>query len=178
MRFFGSGEMTIQRATVDKHSRAFVKPGSRVAKQVPIKSGILTELVGYQLRRSQTALFHNFAQKLGECNLTPGQFGLLVKIKNNGGISQTELARTDGIERSTLGEVIDRFEERNLVERRKHAYDRRAYALYLTTEGEGFLQSVTPMVLENEREMTRGFTEEERQTLLDLLQKLVEQVEG
>ncbi len=161
----------------DKHSRASVQPGSRVVKQVPVESGILTELVGYQLRRSQTALFHNFAKKLGESNLTPGQFGLLVKIKNNGGISQTELARTDGIERSTLGEVIDRFEERGLVERRKHEFDRRAYALYLTNEGEEFLQSVTPMVLENEREMTSGFTDGERQTLLDLLQKLVEQVE-
>ena len=144
---------------------------------MPIESGILTDLVGYQLRRSQTALFHNFAKKLGESNLTPGQFGLLVKIKNNGGISQTELARTDGIERSTLGEVIDRFEERHLVERRKHAFDRRAYALYLTEQGEAFLQSVTPMVMENEREMTSGFTNNERQTLLDLLQKLAEQVE-
>lgn len=76
-----------------------------------INSGFLEELIGYQLRRAQTALFQDFSLALGEKQITPGQFGLLVKIKHNQGISQTGLAKAVGVERSTLGETIDRFEK-------------------------------------------------------------------
>ena len=137
-----------------------------------INLGVLEDIVGYQLRRAQTALFQNFARQLGKRNITPGQFGLLTKIHHNPGISQTALAKADGIERSTLGEIIDRFEERSLVERRKHKSDRRAYALHLTGEGERFLQEVTPEVLANEAQMTQNFTKSEHQTLVRLLRKL------
>ena len=135
--------------------------------------GLLEDILGYQLRRAQTALFHNFSRRLSHRNITPGQFGLLVKIKNNPGISQTALARADGIERSTLGEIIDRFEARELVERRRHATDRRAYALHLTSEGFNFLEQVTPEVLDNDLDVTRNLNDEERQILLRLLRRLV-----
>lgn len=138
-----------------------------------VELGVLDEIIGYQLRRAQMALFHNFAQRLGHRNITPGQFGLLVKIKNNPGTSQTALARAEGIERSTLGEIIDRFEGRGLVERRRHAQDRRAYALHLTAFGEEFLQMVTPEVFDNDLEVTQKLSAQERRTLLELLRKMV-----
>lgn len=137
-----------------------------------IKLGILENIIGYQLRRAQTALFQNFAKKEYLNSITPGQFGLLVKIKNNPGISQTALAKADGIERSTLGEIIDRFEERGLVERRKHAVDRRAYALHLTAKGVAFLDEVVPLVFENDADMTNNFSEDEKKELLRLLKML------
>ena len=140
-----------------------------------INSGFLEELIGYQLRRAQTALFQDFSLALGEKQITPGQFGLLVKIKHNQGISQTGLAKAVGVERSTLGETIDRFEKRNLVERRKHETDRRAYALFLTEEGEQFLQSIMPIVFHHEKRVTRFFTAQEKANLLTLLQKLADQ---
>lgn len=142
------------------------------AKDTRINLGILEDIIGYQLRRAQTALFQNFAKMEYLNSITPGQFGLLVKIKNNPGISQTALAKADGIERSTLGEIIDRFEERGLVERRKHAVDRRAYALHLTDQGVTFLDEVVPLVFKNDEDMTSKFSEEEKRELLRLLKML------
>lgn len=137
-----------------------------------LELGILNELIGYQLRRAQLKLFHSFSNTLGEDNITPGQLALLIKIKNNAGISQTALAKANGIERSTLGEIIDRFEKRELVERRKHPSDRRVYALHLTEQGEIFLGDLMPAVLQHEADITRGWSTEERSTLLQLLVKL------
>lgn len=137
-----------------------------------INLGILENIIGYQLRRAQTALFQNFSKKDYLKSITPGQFGLLVKISNNPGISQTALAKADGIERSTLGEIIDRFEERDLVERRKHAVDRRAYALHLTENGVRFLDEVIPLVLQNDADMTENFSDDEKEQLLRLLKML------
>ena len=141
-------------------------------KDTSINLGILEDIIGYQLRRAQTVLFQNFAKKEYLNSITPGQFGLLVKISNNPGISQTALAKADGIERSTLGEIIDRFEERGLVERRKHAVDRRAYALHLTGKGIKFLDEVVPLVYENDADMTVKFSAQEKQELLRLLKML------
>lgn len=134
--------------------------------------GILSEMIGYQLRRAQMRVYHSFNKHLESLKITPGQMGLLLKIKNNPGISQTALAKANGIERSTLGEIIDRFEKRELVIRERHRKDRRAYALELSNKGLDFLDSVIPAVEAHEAQLLVGWTDEEKQTLLELLSKL------
>ncbi|HJL51051.1 MAG TPA: MarR family transcriptional regulator [Arenicellales bacterium] len=139
----------------------------------PFELGQLEEILGYYLRRAQSANFQLFDKHLNGRNISPGQFGLLCKISNNPGINQTVLARADGIERSTLGEIIDRLEARKLVERRRDPADRRVYALHLTKKGEKFLAQITPEVLAAENELTRNLTQREFKTLLTLIKKLV-----
>ena len=146
---------------------------NKVNTDHPIELGPLQDILGYYLRRAQSANFQLFDKNLSERNISPGQFGLLCKIGKNPGISQTALARADGIERSTRGEVIDRFEARTLVARRRHPSDRRVYALHLTRKGEKFLSQVIPEVIASEGELTRNLTQKEFKTLLALTKKLV-----
>ena len=50
--------------------------------------GVLPSLLGYVLRRTQSAVFADFAgtfSKAGEA-LTPGEFGLLVLVERNAGL--------------------------------------------------------------------------------------------
>lgn len=143
-------------------------------KNAQLHLGILEDLVGYQLRRAQMSLFQSFNKHLEHAKITPGQIGLLIKIRNNAGISQTALARANGIERSTLGEIIDRFEKRELVDRRKHATDRRAYALHLSAQGEAFLDEVVPALLKQEADFLKGWEEQEKEDLVRLLTKLAD----
>ena len=145
---------------------------SMTPNEQTLNLGILENLIAYQLRRAQLAMFQSFNKHLEHAKITPGQIGLLIKIRNNAGISQTALARANGIERSTLGEIIDRFEKRNFVDRRKHATDRRAYALHLSPQGEAFLDQVVPELLQQEADFTREWSDEEKQTLVRLLNKL------
>lgn len=161
--------------TADNTSPADNRNDSQRKSKGNISTGFLSELIGYQLRRAQTALFQDFSTVLGKQHITPGQFGLLVRIKYNAGISQTGLAKAVGVERSTLGETIDRFEKRKLVERRKHETDRRAYALYLTDKGETFLQSAMPLIFEHEERVTRCLSSAERETLIGLLRRIADQ---
>ncbi len=91
--------------------------------------GVLPELLGYQLRRAQLAVFQHFAATLGDRSITPGQVGLLVLVSRNPGISQTALASAVGVERSTLGEAIDRLVKRRLLVRKPAPRDRRSHAL-------------------------------------------------
>ncbi|MEX1032109.1 MAG: MarR family transcriptional regulator [Cellvibrionaceae bacterium] len=139
-----------------------------------LQLGILKDMIGYQLRRAQLRVQHNFAKRLEHTNVTPGQLSLLVKIKNNPGISQTALARANGIERSTLGEIIDRFEQNRWVDRRKHMSDRRAHALHLSPVGESFVNAIIPVALTHEAELTASWSKDEKTTLLRLLDKLAD----
>ena len=88
-------------------------------------------LLGYVLRRTQSAVFADFAAtfaKAGEA-LTPGEFGLLVLVDRNAGLSQMALARALGIDRSTLVPILDRLQARGLLVRRRSPTDGRTHAL-------------------------------------------------
>lgn len=145
------------------------------SKAKHLLSGPLEELLGYHLRRVQSAAFQHFAGHLKHRGITPGQLGLLVLIACNPGVSQTALAREVGVERSTLGEFIDRFETRELVQRKKVATDLRIHAVHLTSKGKQFLDQVMPEVEAHEREFGEPLSSQEMRTLVDLLKRLAAQ---
>ncbi len=147
--------------------------GSGTATIDELDPGLLNHLLGYQLRRAQGAVFQHFARTLSHREITPGQLGLLVLIARNPGVSQTRLAREVGVERSTLGEFIDRFVAKELVERRQVPTDRRMYAIHLTPDGERFLEEITPEISAHERDFAKSLSRAERQTLMQLLKRLV-----
>lgn len=154
---------TAQQVEVSRFSRSGAKR---------LRNGPLEGLLGYQLRRAQNAAFQHFSTQLNQRAITPGQLGLLVLIGCNPGVSQTVLAREVGVERSTLGEFIDRFESRRLVERRRVASDRRVHAIHLTDEGQSFLDQIMPEVEAHERELTHCLSAQDLKTLMLLLKRI------
>jgi len=152
--------------------------GRSDARDGKLLSDPLDKLLGYHLRRVQSATFQHFAAHLSHRDITPGQLGLLMLIGCNPGVSQTTLAREVGVERSTLGEFIDRFESRQLVERRRVTTDRRVHAVHLTRKGRRFLDQVLPEVEAHEREFTKALSTQELQTLVQLLKRLAAHQSG
>jgi DNA-binding MarR family transcriptional regulator len=134
--------------------------------------GILPGLAGYQLRLAQIAIFRDFAQSLGEFDVTPGLFGVIVIIDANPGLKQSELARAAHLDRSTVVSVIDNLERRGLVERRPADNDRRSNALVLTPDGVALLKKLKRRVAEHEKRLVEHLSEDERTTLVALLQKI------
>ena len=134
--------------------------------------GMLTSLVGYQLRMAQIALFRDFAQGPGGEDVTPGLFGVLVIIEANPDLKQSELARATHLDRSTVVTVIDNLERRGLVERRTAQHDRRSNAIRLTEAGTALLRKLKRMVSQHEKRLLANFSAAERDTFLALLQKV------
>lgn len=137
-----------------------------------IDLGLLPELVGYHLRLAQVAIFRDFRRTLGDYDITPGLFGVLVLVEANGGMKQTELARAIHLDRSTVVNVIDNLERVGLVERRPVDGDRRSKALFLTARGRTQLQKLKRLVTEHERRLTRHLRPAERAQLLELLGRI------
>lgn len=137
--------------------------------------GILPGLVGYQLRMAQIALFRDFSQGLGEHDVTPGLFGVLVIIEANPDLKQSDLARATHLDRSTVVTVIDNLERRGLVERRAAVNDRRSNAIRLTDAGIALLRKLKRQVSLHEKRLLQPFDDAEREQFLKLLQKVFPQ---
>ncbi|MBM3597824.1 MAG: MarR family transcriptional regulator [Alphaproteobacteria bacterium] len=140
--------------------------------KIGLQHGTLDSLLGYHLRRAQVAAFADFARTMSSIDLTPGQFGVLVLIAANAGLSQSALGTALGLDRSTVVGVIDRLERRGLVVRAPAPNDRRSYALKLTDKGEGVRQEMAQRVRGHERRIARRLSGAERERLIELL-KLV-----
>jgi DNA-binding MarR family transcriptional regulator len=149
-------------------------PSTPVSKsqKSDINYGVLPGLVGYQLRLAQIALFRDFAQGLGEHDVTPGLFGVLVIIEANPDLKQSDLARATNLDRSTVVTVIDNLERRGLVERRAALNDRRSNAIRLTTAGSALLRKLKRQVGQHEKRLLKNFSEAERELIFSLLQKV------
>ncbi len=144
-------------------------------KKSSLDYGLLPDLVGYQLRMAQIALFRDFAQGPGVEDVTPGLFGVLVIIEANPDLKQSELARATHLDRSTVVTVIDNLERRGLVERRVALHDRRSNAIRLTAAGSTLLRKLKRQVSQHEKRLLENFSDSERATFIGLLQKVFPQ---
>ena len=107
-----------------------------------------TEMAGHLIRRlhqQSTQVFQAQMQAAG-FDLTSVQFAALDAIAQQPGIDQASLAATIGFDRATIGGVIDRLEQKALVQRVVSAHDRRARRLHLTPDGLQLLGACRPVV--------------------------------
>jgi DNA-binding MarR family transcriptional regulator len=137
-----------------------------------VRYGPLEDWVGFHLRMAQTASFAAFAREADGMAVGPGRFALLTLVASNPGISQTELSRANGRDKSTLTPALDDLERRGLVRRERVASDRRSYALTLTAAGETALAELTACAARHERNLDRIIGAEERARFLATVKRI------
>ncbi len=109
-------------------------------------------------------------QRAREHGMTRAQWGVLVRLERQEGMSQAEMAESLEIQPISLLRLIDRLCDHGLVERQPHPRDRRANRLYLTDKGRATLIRLGPLGREITGEAFAGLDESE---LADLVQKLL-----
>lgn len=130
-------------------------------------------MAGHLIRRlhqQSTQVFQAQTQAAG-FDLTSVQFAALDAIALQPGIDQAGLAATIGFDRATIGGVVERLEQKALVQRRVSADDRRARQLHLTAEGQSMLAAVRPVVEALQRDILGPLSAAERSTFLALAHK-------
>lgn len=144
----------------------------------PLALGILPQLVGYQLRLAQIAMFRDFAETFDELDVSPGVMGVLLVVDETPGVIQSELARAVHLDRSTVVSLLDNLERRQLVERCPSPTDRRSNAVRLTAAGASLLRKVKRRLVQHEERLTSGLGEGELQELITLLKKVFPEHRG
>jgi DNA-binding MarR family transcriptional regulator len=109
-------------------------------------------------------------QRAREHGMTRAQWGALVRLQRQEGMTQAELAENLEIQPISLVRLIDRLCLHGLVERRPHPRDRRANRLYLTEKGRTTLLHLAPLGKEIGSHVLASLDEAD---VADLLQKLL-----
>jgi len=130
--------------------------------------------VGYMLRRAQLAVFAEFREALGELDLRPGQYAVLIVIDRNAGLTQSQVGNALGIHRANFVAVIRDLERRGLARRMASARDRRSKGLTLTAAGRRVLERAEHLQRLHERRIDRQLGPGGRERLLRLLARIVD----
>ncbi len=94
------------------------------------------------LHRAEQLASERFAQLVGD-TITLRQFLLLAAISEQPGLSQSELGRVTGVDRSTLADMMAKMEGRGWVVRTQSTSDGRAYSVLLGQAGGTMLSATT-----------------------------------
>ncbi|MBF9061279.1 MarR family transcriptional regulator [Rhodobacterales bacterium HKCCSP123] len=125
----------------------------------------LRRLLGYRLRRATTLIQSDLAETLKPFELRMITFTALVLIRDNPGLSQSQLAAAMDVERPNLVVIVDELETRGLIARDRLPTDRRTYALTVTEAGEGLCAEAVGAVEGHEARLLDGLSEADRRTV-------------
>lgn len=102
-----------------------------------------------------------------------GQGRILSLLRDNGSMPQRELAALLRIQPPSLSEALSKLEERGLVERVQDVSDKRVVNVTITDNGRELAAEVEQARQENAEKALSALSQEEQQTLSDLLGKLI-----
>lgn len=145
---------------------------AQLSRRAKLQNGLLPGLIGSHLRRAETAVFERFQRIVADFGITPSEFGVLLLIHENTGLSQSDLGKAIRADRSTVVALMDRFEERALVRRAPSPLDRRSHALELTAKGVQLMGDLIPRVQEHEKAIAAKLTRAEQAQLIEMLARL------
>jgi MarR family transcriptional regulator, lower aerobic nicotinate degradation pathway regulator len=143
-------------------------------KSAPVTMDAVYTKPGYLFRRMQQIAVAIFVEECRAYELTPVQYAALVAIQTHPGIDATRLSAVIAFDRSTLGNVIERLEAKQLIERKPSREDRRVKLLYLTRAGVALLRDIMPSVDRAQARMLQPLKPADRMTLMALLTQLVD----
>ncbi len=128
-------------------------------------------LIGQARHRLMTRLDQAMIEAAG---ITAAQSGALYYLEKHDGCLLTELSRALGLDKSAITGLVDRLENKGLVERKPSSSDRRAIGLFLTGKGSDAIRQCLKVTREYNTAIMEGLSEEEIDTFSRILRKVID----
>lgn len=123
----------------------------------------------YLLMANQAVFHKKLLSNLKNTCLTLGQPKILDYLKDHDGASQKEIAAACYIEAASLTSILNRMEEKGMIERRMLNGNRRSFYIFMTPFGKDLQEEVANSFTMLEEEAFRNIPEEKKEELIDLL---------
>ena len=114
------------------------------------------------------------AEVLAPADLRPVEYATLTTLDAEPGIDQRELAARIACDKMSTSQLVERLEERGLINRHVDPTDRRARLLQLTPKGLALRRHLQPAALAAQDRILAPLRPEERPVLIDLIARVVE----
>lgn len=128
--------------------------------------------IGTMVAQVARLLRRSFDERARSIGVTRPQWQVLSLLRRHEGINQGGLADILEVEPITLGRMIDRLQDAELVERRADPADRRAWRLHLTDKARALGEQLVPLASETFEQALTGIDAAERDMLMDLLDRM------
>ena len=133
---------------------------------------VLEAQIGHLLRRAHQRASAVFAAHFSDLQLTPTQYAALVKIHDEGEVSQNRLGQLTAMDPATMKGVIDRLDKRGLTVSKPDPSDRRRTLWRLTETAESILAPAVQAGRAVTEETLAPLSPEERAAFLAMLERL------
>jgi DNA-binding MarR family transcriptional regulator len=148
----------------DTESDTGAEPGPLAAVQA---------MPGHLLRRFQQIAVSMFLKECDGFDLTPLQFATLAAMSDAPNVDQAQLGGRVALDRTTIGVVLRKLEERGLATRITSAHDRRSRLVRITPAGAELLKAAMPSVERVQDHLLEPLTADERVQLVRLMERVV-----
>lgn len=119
-----------------------------------------------------------YSAELGDGTLSQRQYAVLSALDGAEGLTQADLVKTTGIDRSTLADLVARMAAKGLLARERSVSDGRANLVQLTDAGRVALADAAPKVAAADAKILELLSPPKRDSFLKLLRKLIHARDG
>lgn len=132
---------------------------------------MVTQRIGYQLKRMQQALRAAMDSDLRAIELTTAQYAALSILEEQPDLSGAALARASFVTPQTMNQIVMGLEAEGWIARHPHPEHGRILQIALTPAGRAKVQQAHERVLRIEAVMTAPLSTAEQTQLADLLRR-------
>ncbi|WP_298123707.1 MarR family transcriptional regulator [Brevundimonas sp.] len=136
------------------------------------RAGALADSPSHLMHRALQLALDVYAEELGTDGPTQRQFAVLEAVSQRAGLTQTDLVKATGIDRSTLADLVSRMTAKGLLDRERSSLDARAKAVRLSAAGEAALAAARPRVIAADKRIMGLLPKAKRDLFLELLSEL------
>jgi DNA-binding MarR family transcriptional regulator len=148
-------------------------------KTPPLQEGLLAGVIGFHLARARVTTQALFVRHIGEpLGLRPVEYSLLMLLSANGSLTPKQLAAVLALSGPLLTILLDRMQDRGLIERVRNAADRRSQLVQLTAAGTDFVRTLAERTPVMEADLHGSLSAAERAMLIELLDKVASHQDG
>jgi len=133
--------------------------------------------VAFWINQASRLLLRRHESRLRPLGFAMSHLPVLVALEEGGPLSQKELAQRARVEQPSMAEALVRMERDGVIERAPNPDDRRATLISLTRKARARVPKAKEALTLGEHEATAGLTKEEKVLLLELLRRVVANLE-
>lgn len=135
-------------------------------------SDLLENSPSHLLHRVLQIALDIYTEETGDSALTQRQYALLLAADTAEGLTQTDLVKATGIDRSTLADMVARLIAKGLLARERSVTDARANLVRLSDEGRTALNEIRPKVEAADERILSLLSPPKRDSFLKLLRRI------
>ena len=134
----------------------------------------LESLAGFLLRCASNIADAAYYKHVGNAEITPRQFAILLSLRSGGQMTQAALSAVTRMDRSTINEMVPRMLQRNLISKSNSPHDKRAIHLSISAHGLNTLKELLPLTIRSQEMILAPLPKEYRRIFKHCLEMIIE----